>query len=56
MNMFIWCLCVRGVADRLTDPPLPHSQLTVGFCDPSTLETNPGWPLRNFLMLVAQQW
>jgi len=30
--------------------------LMVGFCDPSTLETNPGWPLRNFLMLLAQQW
>ncbi len=30
--------------------------VTIGFCDPSTLETNPGWPLRNFLILVAQNW
>ncbi len=30
--------------------------VTIGFCDPSTLEANPGWPLRNFLILVAQNW
>ncbi|XP_032783389.1 ubiquitin-like modifier-activating enzyme ATG7 [Daphnia magna] len=25
----------------------------VGFCDPSSLPTNPGWPLRNLLALIA---
>ena len=34
----------------------PDSGFTVGFCDPSTLEGNPGWPLRNFLLLLSQQW
>lgn len=32
------------------------SKLVVGLCDPSTLGINPGWPLRNFLLLIAQQW
>ena len=36
-------------------PSLPP-QLTVGFCDPSTLDLHPGWPLRNFLALVGWQW
>ena len=31
-------------------------QIVVGFCDPCTLENNPGWPLRNFLALIAKQW
>ena len=25
----------------------------IGFCDPSSLPTNPGWPLRNLLALLA---
>ncbi|KAL2919148.1 Autophagy protein 7 [Polyrhizophydium stewartii] len=29
---------------------------TIGFVDPSGLSENPGWPLRNFLALVATQW
>ena len=33
-----------------------HLQVVVGFCDPCTLESNPGWPLRNFLALIAKQW
>lgn len=28
----------------------------VGFCDPSSLPTNPGWPLRNLLALVAYHY
>ncbi|CAG8483624.1 5517_t:CDS:10 [Ambispora leptoticha] len=28
----------------------------VGFADPSSLPTNPGWPLRNFLVLLHRQW
>ena len=44
-------LCVRYV--MFTSHSL---QLVLGMSDPSTLETNPGWPLRNFLMLAAQQW
>ena len=31
-------------------------RLTIGFCDPSTLESNPGWPLRNFLYFVSHTW
>nr|XP_022299462.1 ubiquitin-like modifier-activating enzyme ATG7 [Crassostrea virginica] len=27
-----------------------------GFCDPSTIEDYPGWPLRNFLMLISYHW
>ncbi|XP_065175766.1 ubiquitin-like modifier-activating enzyme ATG7 [Sycon ciliatum] len=30
--------------------------LTVGFCDPCTLELNPGWPMRNLLALALAKW
>ncbi|RUS13392.1 LOW QUALITY PROTEIN: hypothetical protein BC937DRAFT_95397, partial [Endogone sp. FLAS-F59071] len=28
----------------------------LGFADPSSLPSNPGWPLRNLLVLVHRQW
>ena len=28
----------------------------VGFLDPSGLENHPGWPLRNFLLMVQRKW
>jgi ubiquitin-like modifier-activating enzyme ATG7 len=28
----------------------------VSFCDPSTYEENPGWPLRNLLILIRHRW
>ncbi|XP_078597053.1 ubiquitin-like modifier-activating enzyme ATG7 [Branchiostoma floridae x Branchiostoma japonicum] len=31
-------------------------KVTVGFCDPCTLDKHPGWPLRNLLALVAYKW
>ncbi|XP_053324577.1 ubiquitin-like modifier-activating enzyme ATG7 [Spea bombifrons] len=31
-------------------------KLTLGFYDPSTLPSHPGWPLRNMLAMVAYQW
>ncbi|XP_066283874.1 ubiquitin-like modifier-activating enzyme ATG7 [Branchiostoma lanceolatum] len=31
-------------------------KVTVGFCDPCTLDKHPGWPLRNLLALVAYNW
>lgn len=43
----------------LKDFPALHStgaKIFLGFCDPSTLETNPGWPLRNLLVLAAVRW
>ncbi|XP_046853731.1 ubiquitin-like modifier-activating enzyme ATG7 isoform X2 [Xenia sp. Carnegie-2017] len=30
--------------------------VTVGFADPCTLKSNPGWPLRNFLALIGVHW
>ena len=36
--------------------PQLSTQVVVGFCDPCTLQSNPGWPLRNFLALIAKQW
>ncbi|PIK52991.1 putative ubiquitin-like modifier-activating enzyme ATG7-like [Apostichopus japonicus] len=27
-----------------------------GFCDPCTLSEHPGWPLRNYLALIASKW
>ncbi|XP_071082043.1 ubiquitin-like modifier-activating enzyme ATG7 [Haliotis cracherodii] len=27
-----------------------------GFCDPCSLDKHPGWPLRNFLTLIAHRW
>uniref|UniRef100_A0A8C7XJF5 Ubiquitin-like modifier-activating enzyme ATG7 n=1 Tax=Oryzias sinensis TaxID=183150 RepID=A0A8C7XJF5_9TELE len=31
-------------------------KVTVGFYDPCTLSQHPGWPLRNLLALLANQW
>ncbi|XP_074619592.1 ubiquitin-like modifier-activating enzyme ATG7 [Acropora palmata] len=31
-------------------------EIMVGFCDPCTMPENPGWPLRNFLALLACHW
>ncbi|XP_048589393.1 ubiquitin-like modifier-activating enzyme ATG7 [Nematostella vectensis] len=31
-------------------------KLMVGFADPTTLPSNPGWPLRNFLLFLAFHW
>lgn len=31
-------------------------KILFGFADPSTLEQNPGWPLRNYLMLISYYW
>ena len=28
-------------------------EIWLGFCDPSSMPTNPGWPLRNLLALIA---
>jgi len=43
------------------DSPINYSSLfrhqrIVGFADPSSLPANPGWPLRNFLVLLQHQW
>ncbi|KAJ3190113.1 Autophagy protein 7 [Gaertneriomyces sp. JEL0708] len=32
------------------------SQVWVGFADPSSLSRNPGWPLRNLLILIKRRW
>lgn len=31
-------------------------QLLFGFYDPCHLPKNPGWPLRNFLVLIYSRW
>ncbi|KAF9118329.1 Autophagy protein 7 [Mortierella sp. 14UC] len=33
-----------------------ESQVIVGFADPSSLDSNPGWPLRNLLALLQYRW
>ncbi|KAI1317857.1 Autophagy protein 7 [Mortierella claussenii] len=33
-----------------------ESQIIVGFADPSSLDSHPGWPLRNLLTLINHQW
>ncbi|KAF9942943.1 Autophagy protein 7 [Mortierella alpina] len=32
------------------------SEIIVGFADPSSLDSHPGWPLRNLLALIQYQW
>ncbi|KAJ7379526.1 Autophagy protein 7 [Desmophyllum pertusum] len=32
------------------------SEVLVGFADPCTMPHNPGWPLRNFIALLAYHW
>ncbi|KAK7102668.1 ubiquitin-like modifier-activating enzyme ATG7 [Littorina saxatilis] len=43
---------VRDVA-TITQALADKKKVLAGFCDPCTLETNPGWPLRNFITLLA---
>lgn len=31
-------------------------KMMLGFSDPSIIESNPGWPLRNFLVFAGQTW
>ncbi|KAK3248623.1 Ubiquitin-like modifier-activating enzyme ATG7 [Cymbomonas tetramitiformis] len=31
-------------------------EVILAFCDPCNLPSNPGWPLRNLLLLAAAQW
>ncbi|CAG8483984.1 236_t:CDS:10 [Paraglomus occultum] len=33
-----------------------QNERIVGFADPSSMPANPGWPLRNFLVLLQHQW
>ncbi|XP_071960528.1 ubiquitin-like modifier-activating enzyme ATG7 [Antedon mediterranea] len=33
-----------------------QKKVSIGFCDPCTLESNPGWPLRNYLALISYHW
>ncbi|KAG0254840.1 Autophagy protein 7 [Mortierella polycephala] len=33
-----------------------ESEVIIGFADPSSLGSHPGWPLRNFLALIQQTW
>ncbi|KAG0369639.1 Autophagy protein 7 [Gamsiella multidivaricata] len=32
------------------------SRMIIGFADPSSLDSHPGWPLRNLLTLINHQW
>ncbi|XP_076469182.1 ubiquitin-like modifier-activating enzyme ATG7 [Babylonia areolata] len=40
---------VSAITQALAD----KKKVLAGFCDPSTLDSNPGWPLRNFISLLA---
>ncbi|KAJ3101700.1 Autophagy protein 7 [Phlyctochytrium planicorne] len=42
-----WKSFWQGVADQ---------DRIVGFCDPGSLATNPGWPLRNFLVMLKKHF
>ncbi|KAI9356997.1 hypothetical protein DFJ73DRAFT_821772 [Zopfochytrium polystomum] len=35
---------------------IPDHERTVGYADPGSLPGNPGWPLRNFLLLLKKQF
>ncbi|XP_033097274.1 ubiquitin-like modifier-activating enzyme ATG7 [Anneissia japonica] len=55
---------IKDVDDDINLSPLRNwkdyfnnqKKVSVGFCDPCTLDTNPGWPLRNLLALISFQW
>ncbi|XP_045165105.2 ubiquitin-like modifier-activating enzyme ATG7 [Mercenaria mercenaria] len=32
------------------------TKVVFGFADPSTMESHPGWPLRNYLALISHHW
>lgn len=38
-----------------TDDVLPQDRF-IAFVDPSTYDDNPGWPLRNLLVLIRKRW
>ncbi|EDV24953.1 uncharacterized protein TRIADDRAFT_56400 [Trichoplax adhaerens] len=44
--------CLKEWGDFFDEVEIP----TVVMCDPSTLHTNPGWPLRNLLILIGTHW
>ncbi|KAL8594890.1 hypothetical protein ACOMHN_038453 [Nucella lapillus] len=39
--------------DTLMQTLASKKKVLAGFCDPSTLDSNPGWPLRNLITLLA---
>lgn len=41
---------------KLTVVLIQQLQVIIGFADPSSLDSNPGWPLRNLLALVQYRW
>lgn len=42
--------------NQFSSEKLNSGKVLLGFADPSTMESNPGWPLRNFLSLAAFHW
>jgi len=42
--------------DNLLKKDDTTNNITFVFCDPSTLDEYPGWPLRNYLTLIAYHW
>jgi ubiquitin-like modifier-activating enzyme ATG7 len=52
-----WKVAELGEFERgFFEPEVQESNRLVAFVDMSTYPDNPGWPLRNLLMLVRKRW
>ncbi|KAF9358927.1 Autophagy protein 7, partial [Mortierella sp. NVP85] len=57
-KFFYWFAFPALLADpSWTSGPMSDiTSIVVGFADPSSLDNNPGWPLRNLLALIHHRW
>ncbi|KAK8056869.1 hypothetical protein PG993_002096 [Apiospora rasikravindrae] len=53
---FKWDVASLGDFEKGFFKGIPEADQYVAFVDPSTYEENPGWPLRNLLMLIRERF
>ncbi|KAK8089678.1 hypothetical protein PG997_004639 [Apiospora hydei] len=53
---FKWDVASLGEFEKGFFKGIPEEDQYVAFVDPSTYEENPGWPLRNLLMLIRERF
>lgn len=44
------------IVDHLKNHEKYSEKIMFGFADPCTLDANPGWPLRNYLIYISYHW
>ncbi|KAM3577008.1 hypothetical protein VYU27_001149 [Nannochloropsis oceanica] len=49
-------ICSCDAFEKLDEDQRTRQDVMFGFIDPGTVPLAPGWPLRNFLLLLANRW